>query len=113
MRSGYNARNSYCNGKPPFIPPLKQWVFPAGLYNIYNTAGRKEPDIFAFLEANIDYSIRYDEKKYSAYTYWSEEEIEIEDEDGEVYRTELVYQHTSDIDIAKKTVPTAKSKRLK
>lgn len=84
-----------------------------GKYNIYNTAGRKEPDIFAFLEANIDYSIRYDEKKYSAYTYWSEEEIEIDDEDGEVYRTELVYQHTSDIDIAKKTVPTAKSKRLK
>ena len=45
-----------------------------GKYDLYNHAGRKDPDIFAFLSSSIKYNIKFDGKKYSAHTYWYEEE---------------------------------------
>ena len=44
-----------------------------GKYDLYNFAGRKDPDIFAFLRSDLRYSIKFDGKSYSARTYWYEE----------------------------------------
>ena len=47
-----------------------------GKYELYNFAGRKDPDIFAFLQSSLRYNITFDGKSYSAFTYWYEEEYD-------------------------------------
>lgn len=43
-----------------------------GKYDLYNFAGRKDPDIFAFLQSDLRYSVIFDGRSYSARTYWYE-----------------------------------------
>ena len=51
-----------------------------GRYYLYNHAGRKDPDIFAFLQSRFKYSFSFDGKKHRGTTKWVEET----DDDGDL-----------------------------
>lgn len=74
-----------------------------GKYDIYNLAGRPDPDIFAMLESKVSYSFKYDGKKYSGVTYWY-----TETDDETYYET---YYYKSLYTKGGKRVATAAKKR--
>lgn len=44
-----------------------------GKYDIWNHAGRKDPDIFAFLESDLRFKVKFKGNTFSAHTYWLED----------------------------------------